>query len=54
MSYKEHCYETSTHLLEGIEASQDGSSDPCRVFALWRSVDLDLYVLERKLLDLVQ
>merc|ERR1712106_216136 len=30
------------HLLEGGEGSQDGSSDPDRVFPLWRSNDLDL------------
>merc|ERR1711915_700949 len=30
------------HLLEGGEGSKDGSSDPDRVFPLWRSNDLDL------------
>merc|ERR1719354_37289 len=31
------------HLLEGGERSQDGSSDPDRVFPLGRSDDLDLH-----------
>ena len=31
------------HLLEGGQRSKDGSSDPDRVFPLWRSNDLDLH-----------
>ena len=31
------------HLLEGGERSQDGASDPDRVFPFWRSNDLDLH-----------
>ena len=31
------------HLLEGGKRSKDGSSDPDRVFPLWRSDDLDLH-----------
>ena len=31
------------HLLEGGQGSQDGASDPDRVFALWGSNDLDLH-----------
>ena len=31
------------HLLEGRQRSKDGSSDPDRVFPLWRSNDLDLH-----------
>ena len=31
------------HLLEGGERSEDGTSDPYRVFALWWGDDLDLH-----------
>ena len=31
------------HLLEGGQRSQDGASDPDRVFPLWWSNDLDLH-----------
>jgi len=31
------------HLLEGGEGSQDGTTNPDRVLALWRSDDLDLH-----------
>ena len=31
------------HLLEGGERGKDGSSNPDRVFPLWRSNDLDLH-----------
>merc|ERR1740128_385279 len=31
------------HLLEGGQGSQDGSTDPYGVFALWGSNDLDLH-----------
>ncbi len=31
------------HLLEGGQRSKDGTSDPYRVFPLWRSDDLDLH-----------
>ena len=31
------------HLLEGGQRSKDGSSDPDRVFPLWRSNDFDLH-----------
>ena len=31
------------HLLEGRERSQDGATDPDRVFPLWWSNDLDLH-----------
>ena len=31
------------HLLEGGERSEDGATDPYRVFPLWRSNDLDLH-----------
>ena len=31
------------HLLEGRERSQDGSSNPDRVFSLWWGDDLDLH-----------
>ena len=31
------------HLLEGGQGSEDGSSDPDRVFTLWWGDDLDLH-----------
>jgi hypothetical protein len=31
------------HLLEGGEGGQDGTTDPDRVLALWRSDDLNLH-----------
>ncbi|KAF1750057.1 hypothetical protein GCK72_016603 [Caenorhabditis remanei] len=36
------------HLLEGGEGSEDGSSDPDGVFALWWSDDLDLHGAEKR------
>ena len=31
------------HLLESGEGGEDGATDPDRVFAFWRSDDLDLH-----------
>ncbi|KAF1750064.1 hypothetical protein GCK72_016610 [Caenorhabditis remanei] len=36
------------HLLEGGEGSEDGSSDPDGVLALWWSVDPDLHGAEKR------
>ena len=35
-------------ILEGAEGSQDRSTDPHRVFSLWRSDDLDLHARGRQ------
>lgn len=44
----------ATYLLERRQVGQDGPSDPRRVLPLRRGIDLDLDVLQRNLLDLVQ
>ena len=41
-------------VLEGAEGREDGTTDPDRVLALRRSIDLDLDVFQRELLDFVQ
>ena len=42
------------YLLEGVEASQNRATNPRRVLAFRRGVDLDLDVLQRQLLHLIQ
>ena len=42
------------YLLERVETRQDGTTNPGRILAFRRGIDLDLHVLQCKLLDLVQ
>ena len=44
---------TVAYLLERVETRQDGTTNPGRILAFRRGIDLDLHVLQCKLLDLV-
>jgi Ribosomal protein S24e len=54
VSYLRPQYDKPVHLFEGVQSRQDRSPYPCRVFALWRCVNLDFYFLHRKLLHFIQ
>ena len=44
----------STCLLEGIQTGENRSTNPCGILALWRSIDLDLDILQCEFLDFVE
>jgi hypothetical protein len=47
-------FRTNPHFLECRKTSEDATSDPSAVLALWWGVDFDLHIFDSELLHLIQ
>ena len=47
-------FRTNPHLLECRKTSEDATSDPRAILALWWGVDFDLHIFDSELLYLIE